>query len=117
MNLAIVGSRDMTQSTLFNEVMAKYVKNHGLPKCIISGGAKGADAFAKQYAIKNNIPYLEMAPNWRKYGKAAGPMRNTDIIAQAEYVISFPSHFGSGTQDSINKAQDRGIPVEIHWVD
>ncbi len=51
------------------------------------------EKFAKQYSIK----MLILKPEWKKFGKKAGFVRNHDIIAHATYVIAFPSVNGSGT--------------------
>lgn len=113
--LAIVGSRNFTDNSVFNTLVDTWIKEHGTPSLIISGGALGVDNLAKQYAIAHNIPKLIIHPQWIKYGKAAGPMRNTEIVNAATHILAFPSHQGKGTQDTISKAQ--GKHVVIHWVD
>jgi hypothetical protein len=42
-------------------------------------------------------------PNWN-LGKAAGILRNTDIVNECTHIIGFPSKNGRGTQDSMRKA-------------
>ena len=52
-----------------------------------------------------NFPIKIFKPDWLKYGKAAGPIRNQQIIEYATHVIAFPSKTGKGTQDSIIRAK------------
>ena len=56
MKLAIIGSRDITDVDI-----EKYIPD-GVTE-IVSGGAKGIDTLAKQYAIDNNIKYVVFAPD------------------------------------------------------
>jgi phosphoribosylpyrophosphate synthetase len=70
---------------------------------IISGGANGADKIAEQFANNYNIPFIEIRADWR-LGKAAGILRNTEIIKQADIIIAFWDGKSKGTLDSINKA-------------
>lgn len=70
---AIVGSRS---------IVVKNIENY-IPKetsMIISGGAKGIDTCAREYAQKNKIPLLEILPEYSLYGKAAPIRRNDEIV-------------------------------------
>jgi len=96
--LAIVGGRDFSNKELFIKSIQE------LPfklEMIISGGAKGADAFAQEYALENNIHYVEFLPDWGKYGKSAGPKRNKLIVNECEYLIAFWDGSSRGTKSSI----------------
>lgn len=119
MNLAIVGSRDYTNYHEFSKITSNFIKKYGKPDIIISGGAKGADSLAKEYAKQHNIPIKEFLPDWSK-GLSAGPIRNSLIINNSTHVIAFPSRKGKGTQDSIKKTKNnnlKNIPLEIHYID
>jgi hypothetical protein len=70
-----------------------------------SSRAKGADTLARKFAEKHNIPLKEFKPDWAKFGRGAGPMRNTQIIENADVVFAFPTKDSKGTRDSIRKAQ------------
>ena len=63
MNVGIVGSRSFSDYKLFKEIIKKLNLNIDL---IISGGARGADSLAKQYALENNIPIKIFYPDWGK---------------------------------------------------
>ncbi len=102
--LAIVGYRKFTNWTIFKDALKDFIIRYGIPKLVISGGATGADAMAEKWAKRHSIPMQIFRPDWKKYGKAAGIMRNTDIINACTHVVAFPSQKGKGTQDSIRKA-------------
>ena len=58
MRLAIVGSREMKDSALFNKVINEFIAKNGAPIAIVSGGASGADSLAEKYACLNKIPTI-----------------------------------------------------------
>jgi hypothetical protein len=79
----------------------------------VKGGPKGADLLTKEYAQEKNIPFIEVKPEW-KYGKRAGPIRNTKMIQmEPECVVAFSSKddFTKGTLDTVTKARSKGITV------
>ena len=62
-----------------------------------------------RWARDNNIPLEEFIPDWKNKGKAAGVMRNTDIVNACDRVLAFPSRNGKGTQDTIKKASKKQV--------
>ena len=80
---------------------------------IVSGGASGADRLAKLYATEGNIPYQEYPANWAKYGRRAGPIRNTLIADNVDVLFAFPSDDSRGTWDTVLKAKERGVEVHV----
>jgi hypothetical protein len=63
---------------------------------IIHGGAKGADTLADQWAITNWVKIEEYKPNWEKHGKAAGPIRNKQMLDEGkpDLVIALRKRYG-----------------------
>ena len=120
MKLAIVGSRNFNDYKKFKKHILEVVCLWELDLSdltIISGGAKGADSLAGEFATDFDIPIKIYSANWKKYGKAAGVLRNSQIINEATHVVAFPSVTGKGTQDSIKKAKEREIPCEYFYID
>lgn len=102
--LAVIGSRDFADYTLLCLVLDEYRKIY--PEItFVSGGARGADRFAARYALSHGIEIQEILPKWDMYGKRAGFMRNSGIVAAADEVLAFWDGQSKGTQDSIKKAQ------------
>lgn len=109
MRLAIVGGRTFNDIHKLNEIMSKLSP----PDTIISGGAIGADTVAANYARENNIELVEFLPDWKKYGRAAGMIRNKTIIDSADAVLAFWDGKSKGTKNSIALARKRKIPLWI----
>lgn len=69
--------------------------------------------FARQYGY----PLIEIPADWTTYGKAAGPIRNRQMLdLNPDIVIAFHNDITSskGTKDTVTEAKRRGIPrVEI----
>lgn len=108
MKLAIIGSRTFNDY----ELLKKECDNLNIEE-IISGGAKGADSLGEKYAIENNIKFTIFKPDWKKYGKRAGFLRNIDIINSCDSVLAFWDGNSKGTQHSINLGHKHNKPVTI----
>lgn len=119
--LAIVGSRNMYDYEEFCSVIEDALINFGIDlteiEYVVSGGAKGADKLAEIWAKEREIKTVIFKPNWEKYGRSAGVLRNKDIIDLADLCIAFPSMKGAGTQSSINLAKKKQIPLHVHYID
>ena len=68
----ICGSRDYTNRVQISVIVSCLPPG----TTIIEGGARGADALAKQVAGFQGLPLEEYPANWEKFGVAAGPIRN-----------------------------------------
>lgn len=101
MKVAVIGSRTFSDYKLVKETLSTI--NITL---LVSGGAIGADSLGEQYAKLNGIPTKIFYPDWKKYGKKAGFIRNSDIINESEMVIAFWDGKSKGTLDSIKKAEE-----------
>ena len=110
MKAAVVGSRGLRVDDL-----GKYLPE-GVTE-IISGGAKGVDACAREYALAHGITLTEYLPEYEKYGRAAPLRRNLAIIENADLVLAFWDGRSRGTGFVIEQCRERGIPVEIHFPD
>ena len=64
MRLAVIGSR-----RLYVRDLGPYLPDNVTE--IVSGGAKGIDGCAGEYARRNGIPLTEFLPDYRRYGKGA----------------------------------------------
>jgi predicted Rossmann fold nucleotide-binding protein DprA/Smf involved in DNA uptake len=106
MPLAIIGSRNCPAVDI--EV---YLDE--LPDAIVSGGAKGADTYAREFAIKKGIRLIEHLPDYAKYGRAAPLVRNRLIIDDCDKVLAFWDGKSRGTKQSLDYAESKGKPVKI----
>jgi hypothetical protein len=117
MKLAIVGSRHFTDTNRFDKWIKESVDLWGTPEEVVSGGARGADTLGEKWAQTNDIPTTIYKPDWIRYGKRAGIIRNVDIITRATHVVAFPSKTGKGTQHSISLAEEQGKKLLVYWID
>lgn len=76
---------------------------------VVSGGAKGADSCGERWARENDIPIKMFPADWKKYDKAAGPIRNEQMARYADAVILFPG--GSGTKNMYETAKRYGLKI------
>lgn len=106
MRLAIIGSRNCPPVDI-----ASYLPF--VPDTIVSGGAKGADTYAKEYALKNDIPIIEFLPDYRKYGRKAPLLRNLQIVDNCDFLLAFWDGTSRGTKFTIDYAEKRGVPLKI----
>ena len=64
LKIGIIGSRNLFVASLENYLPENTTE-------IVSGGAKGIDNCAREYAIINNIKLTEFLPEYQKYGRVA----------------------------------------------
>lgn len=84
---------------------------------IIHGGAKGADTLAAQYAQRRHIPATVVKPDWTRHGKAAGPIRNRQMVDMCSEVLAFWDGKSRGTKSTIDYARKAGKRVRIMSTD
>lgn len=103
MIIAIVGSRDFDDYEVMEQFIFRYVDLSQVD-AVVSGGAIGADTLGRQFAQNHNIELFEIKPEWKKYGKRAGFMRNDIIISNSDIVFAFWDGQSKGTKHSIGLA-------------
>lgn len=105
MKLGIVGSRNPGVSYQDWEKLLLAKIDPSKVEMVISGGAKGVDTYAKIFAGRHHIPYMEFAPQYSVYGKYATLKRNTQIVKEATTVVAFPTADSRGTLHSMREAE------------
>lgn len=109
MKVLVCGGRDFHDRARLYRVLDKVHERYPIT-LVIQGGALGADTLAGGWAWKEAIPCLVVPAKWARHGKAAGAMRNQDMLAwEPDMVIAFPG--GVGTDDMIRRAKKAGIRV------
>jgi hypothetical protein len=105
MKVSIIGSRTITLD------VSPYVPAGCTT--IISGGAKGVDTCAADFARARGLKLVEILPNYDQHGRSAPLRRNTEIIDRADLVLAFWDGHSRGTKDGIDKASARGKPIRV----
>lgn len=106
MKVAIIGSRTLTVSNLQDYLPPDTDE-------IVSGGAKGIDACAREYALSHRIKLTEFLPEYEKYGKAAPLKRNRQIVEYADEVIAFWDGVSKGTAQVISSCRKLNKKVRV----
>lgn len=103
-NVAIVGSRDYTKK----EHILDFILTLPRGTTIVSGGARGVDTWAEQYAIEYGYPTITYPAQWKlpngAVDRGAGFKRNRDIIQNSTRVAAFWDGKSKGTLNSIGLA-------------
>lgn len=106
MKLAIIGSRTCPPIDI-----ASYLKY--IPDTIVSGGAKGADTYARLFAQQHNLKLIEFLPDYEKYGRNAPLIRNKQIVEECDCLIAFWDGKSRGTKYTLDYATKLGKPTKI----
>ena len=93
--VAVVGSRTFSDYELLKKTLDGMEID-----ILVSGGAEGADKLAEIYSEEKDIPIVVIKPEWKKYGRGAGIIRNTLIIKNSDHVVAFWDFESKGTRDS-----------------
>lgn len=80
---------------------------------IISGHCSGADMIGEMYAHNHSLQVELYPADWKKYGKASGPIRNEEMAKTANRLIAFWDGKSKGTKSMIGLAQKHGCEVFV----
>ena len=105
MKIAVVGSRSIASVDL-----SPYLSD-----CdeIVSGGARGIDTCAAEYAKAHGIKLTEFLPEYERYGRGAPIVRNRLIVDYADQILIFWDGKSRGTTSVIQYAKDLEKPYRI----
>lgn len=83
---------------------------------VVSGHCTGADQLGELYADRNRLLCTIFPAQWEKYGRSAGPIRNSamiDYAAESEVpvVVAFVSPNTRGTNDTVAKAKRKQFNI------
>lgn len=105
-SVLIVGSRNID-----NIDISPYIP--GDVTHIISGGAKGVDTLAEQYADKHKISKSIFRPRYDLYKRGAPIKRNDKMVDMCDKVIAFWDGKSKGTKHTIDYARKKGKDVDV----
>ena len=109
----ICGGRDFSDQALFDQVMSDIIGMYGMPRKVVHGDALGADQMAAAWANRHAIEVCAVPADWQAHGRAAGPIRNEEMLTKQRprRVIAFPG--GRGTADMVERARKRKGEVDL----
>lgn len=120
LRLLIAGSRDFNDYDYLKQQLTEFVEKHkDYNITIVSGNARGADKLGEQFGIENGIKIRRFIPQWDRYGKQAGFIRNNLMLDYIEntdgksVVIAFWDGKSKGTKHTITNAKKRNIETIV----
>lgn len=107
-----------SQVQIIRDALRGYRKHNPV---IVHGAARGVDSIAGDCALALGYTVHPHPANWSEYHKAAGPIRNTEMLVQEkpDLVLAFHDDIvnSKGTRNMVNQAVDAGIPIILHFSD
>ena len=113
MKVIIAGSRTIT--SYLTVVTAFQECPFGPATEIVSGGAIGVDKLGERIATEWELDLVIFKPNWKKYGKAAGFLRNQKMGDYADALIAVWDGKSRGTKQMIEYMESLNKKVYIHY--
>ena len=110
MKVAVIGSRGLSVSDL-----GRYLPENTTE--IVSGGAKGVDTSAREYALAHGIKLTEFLPEYTRFDRSAPLKRNIAIIEYSDIVLAFWDGKSRGTKFVIDNCRKLGVEVRVYIID
>lgn len=110
LKVLVCGDRRWTDAAAVERVLKEFPPG----TVVVHGGARGADTIAARIAARLGFEVLAFPARWDVYDRAAGPIRNSQMLAQGpDLVVAFHADLAAsrGTKDMVCKARRAGIPV------
>jgi hypothetical protein len=109
MRVLVCGGRDYKNKTVVYSTLDHVDEQYGIDH-LICGGASGADSLAIAWCYDNDIKHEVHYADWGKHGRAAGPIRNQQMLdTNPDLVVAFPG--GRGTAHMVKIAKAAGVEV------
>lgn len=117
MRVIVCGGRNFQDVALLWRTLDE-ISERQIISCIIDGASddvtgpyQGADYWAHQWARARGRPTMRVFADWKKHGRAAGPIRNSEMLkdGQPNLVVAFVG--GNGTADMVRKARAASVEV------
>lgn len=110
MRFLVCGGRTYGDAAKVDRILSRIRAKRGI-SVIIQGGAAGADRLAARWGEARKIPVLTFKADWDRHSAAAGPIRNTRMLAEGkpDGVVAFEG--ATGTADMVRKARIAGVKV------
>ena len=113
LRVCIAGSRGFSDYNLLKAKMDALLRFKHPHVCIVSGTANGADKLGERYAAERGYEIEQHPADWDKHGKAAGPIRNTEMAECIDACVVFWNGKSRGTQHMIGACKRLGVDLRV----
>lgn len=115
LRVLVCGGRNWTDGdTIYNVLSRLAIK----PTLLIEGEARGADSLARLAAEKLGVPVQKFPAKWKQYGRAAGYIRNKQMLDEGkpDMVIAFHNDIDTskGTKMMVELARKAGVTTVVY---
>jgi hypothetical protein len=114
--ILVTGSRDLDDPMRVLKAFDEVVEDWDWTSVyLIHGAAGGADTLARVIVDDRGGLTKGYPADWGQHGKAAGPIRNQEMVDLGGFDIclAFPGPDSTGTWDCVKRAVKAGVPVNI----
>ena len=111
MKVIIARSRTITdRKRVFDhiELVSKTIK---ITEVVSGKCPTGVDKFGEEWAASKGIPVKPFPADWKKNGRAAGPIRNRQMAEYADLLIVVTTGDSKGSFNMIDEMNKLGKPV------
>jgi hypothetical protein len=111
MRILICGDRRWTDKAALDA----YVAQLPADAVVITGGARGADTMAFFAATARGMKTIVFVADWKRYGRAAGPIRNRRMLEARPDVVAYAHddlESSKGTKNMVELARKAGVSTE-----
>lgn len=122
--IIVAGTRNFTDVEYMRLHLGLIIKEYqkkypGKEIVIVSGGATGADWLGEKYAEYYGYKYYRFPAKWKEYGRAAGHMRNQEMLdfacQEIPVVVAFWDGMSVGTKNMISIARAANVSVHVEY--
>ena len=113
MRIVVSGSRTINDVKAIERELAR---EFAVKDIVVTGGCRGVDQIAYDYARRMFCDTEVHEADWTKHGKAAGPIRNAEMMQDADLLIAFWDGISRGTRNAIDEARKLGVETHIHYI-
>ena len=115
LRVGVVGSRDWEDKLFIFSVLRDFLRTRQDKDIVlVSGGAKGVDTYAEEFAQLYNYPIEIFRADWKRYGRSAGFIRNELIAKNSDIIFAFRKNNSSGTTHTITLARKFNIALQVY---
>ncbi len=118
----VTGGREFTDEKRFNREFLTYLKTlcklrrvRKAELLVVVGDARGTDRLAWDFCKKHSVKFKRYKADWNRYGNAAGPIRNSEMVKQNKINNVFAFHDGKskGTAHCLSIVSN--LPQQINY--